>query len=355
MKVLALIENADHVCYRYRLNALAWAMAEQGLCLEGAPIEKALGARLRQLLAVGHADVVILQRKLLPSWQLALLRRRAKCLVYDVDDALFHRDSFVRKSTLSRVRLARFRKTVRAADAVIAGNDYLRQYASAYTDPWRVHWVPTCVQPQWYRPATHNRMGRAVRLVWIGQRSMLPSLECLREHFAAIARWLPDMHLRLVCDAATEFPGLRVGLRRWSTATEAEDLADADIGISWLPDDLWSQGKCGLKVLQYMAAGLPVVANPVGIHRQMVVHGETGLLAATPSQWAAAIARLAADPRLRSRMGAAGRQRVKEQYNVEHWGPRLASVVDSVARGRGARLPRAKAHSPSLGESRTHG
>ena len=34
--------------------------------------------------------------------------------------------------------------------------------------------------------------------------------------------------------------------------------------MSWLPDDLWSRGKCGLKVLQYQAAGLPVVANPVG-------------------------------------------------------------------------------------------
>ena len=350
MKVLALIENAEHVCFRYRLNALAWAMAEQGLYLEGVPLEKALGARLRQLLAIGRADVVILQRKLLPAWQLALLRRRAKFLVYDVDDALFHRDSFVRRSTLSRMRLTRFRKTVRAADAVIAGNDYLRQYASAHTDPWRVHRVPTCVQPQWYRPATHERTGRAARLVWIGQRSMLPSLDCLREHLAAVARWLPDMHLRLVCDAATEFPALQVELRRWSTATEAEDLADADIGISWLPDDLWSQGKCGLKVLQYMAAGLPVVANPVGIHRQMVVHGETGLLATTPSQWAAAIARLAADPGLRSRMGAAGRQRVEEQYSVEQWGPRLAAIVNSVARTPTAHLTDAVANSPSLRE-----
>ena len=130
MKVLALIENADHVCYRYRLNAYAWAMAERGLFLEGVPLGKALGTRLWQLIAAGRADVVILQRKLLPSWQLALLRRRARCLVYDLDDALFHRDSFVRKSTLSQVRLARFRATVRAADAVIAGNDYLRQYAS---------------------------------------------------------------------------------------------------------------------------------------------------------------------------------------------------------------------------------
>ena len=82
------------------------------------------------------------------------------------------------------------------------------------------------------------------------------------------------------------------------TETEAAELAEGDIGVAWMPDDSWSLGKCGLKVLQYMAAGLPVVANPVGIHREMIVHGETGFIASTPQQWAEAVARLAADPHI---------------------------------------------------------
>jgi hypothetical protein len=336
MKVLALTESADHVCFRYRLNAMAWAMAEHGLYLEAVPLVKSLPRRLGQLLAAARAGMVVLQRRLLPRWQLLLLRRVSRRLVYDVDDALFYRDTFGAKGALSPMRLARFRATVRAADAVLAGNDYLRQYAAAYTDPWRVHQIPTCVEPAWYRPAAHRRTGLTARLAWIGQRSMLPSLLAIRAHLAAAAAELPGIELRLICDALPAPLGIRVALRPWSTLTEADELAETDIGISWLPDDLWSLGKCGLKVLQYMAAGLPVVANPVGIHCRLVVDGQTGFLAATPAEWARAITRLADDPSLRTRMGTAARQRVAEYYGVQQWGPRLAALLRAVADGRPA-------------------
>ena len=134
MKVLALIECADHVCYRYRFNAMAWALSQEGLLLEALPIEKGLG-RISTLLAGSQADLVILQRKLLPAWQLGILRRNAKCLVYDIDDALFRRDTYTRRKQHSDTRLSRFRGIVRAADAVLAGNDYLAQFAAAYVDP----------------------------------------------------------------------------------------------------------------------------------------------------------------------------------------------------------------------------
>ena len=151
---------------------------------------------------------------------------------------------------------------------------------------------------------------------------------------AAVARRLPGLELRLICDRSVELPGLRVVPRPWSSDTEAEELAAADIGISWLPDDQFSRGKCGLKVLQYMAAGLPVIANPVGVHPQMVVHGGSGLLASTPDEWADAVVRLAADPALRARMGRDGRHRVEQHYSVERWGPQFAGLLDAVVARR---------------------
>ena len=120
-------------------------------------------------------------------------------------------------------------------------------------------------------------------------------------------------------------------LRPWSSDTEAQELAACDIGISWLPDDSFSRGKCGLKILQYMAAGLPVVANPVGVHREMIIDGQTGYLASSPEQWSAAIARLAADPALRRRMGQAGRRLAEERFSVARWGPQFAGLIDRLA------------------------
>ena len=124
-RVLALIECPDHVCYRYRIAAFAAAVGERGFEIEAAAIRRGILARSAQLLGAGRADVVVLQRKLLAVAHLRLLRRVARRLVYDVDDAVFHRDSFHRNGPQSRKLQRRFQATVAAADAVIAGNDYL--------------------------------------------------------------------------------------------------------------------------------------------------------------------------------------------------------------------------------------
>ncbi|MHC4178155.1 MAG: glycosyltransferase family 4 protein [Planctomycetota bacterium] len=333
MKVLALIQSPDHVCYRYRIEAFAWALAERGLQLESVPLRQGTWARIGQLRAAARADVVILQRRLLPIWQSTLLRLGARHLVYDLDDALYQRDSYSRKGPQSSVRMARFWATVYAADAVTVGNHYLERFTSAFVRPEQVHVIPTCVEPRWYHLARHRRVGSAARLVWIGQQSTLASLDRARECLAAAAGRLPGLALRMICDRSVGLPGVKVEPRRWSSATEAAELADGDIGVNWLPDDRWSRGKCGLKVLQYMAAGLPVVANPLGENRRMVVDGQTGLLASTPREWAEAIARLAADPSLRRRMGAAGRRLVDQRYSVADWGPRFAQVIHQVVCG----------------------
>jgi glycosyltransferase involved in cell wall biosynthesis len=333
-KVLALIECPDHVCYRYRIAAFAPAMAERGFALQAVPLRRGVLARSAQLLAARRADVTVLQRKLLAVAHVRLLRRFAPRLIYDVDDAVFQRDSYHRKGPQSRKLRVRFRAAVAAADAVIAGNDYLRQRATEHTDPARTQVIPTCVDAGRYDLAAHRRLGTEVRLVWIGSSSTLQGLNMAEPWLAAVARRLPGLELRLICDRSVELPGLRVVPRPWSSDTEAEELAAADIGISWLPDDQFSRGKCGLKVLQYMAAGLPVIANPVGVHPQMVVHGGSGLLASTPDEWADAVVRLAADPVLRARMGRDGRNRVEQHYSVERWGPQFAGLLPRGGRFR---------------------
>jgi len=269
---------------------------------------------------VGHhlrsADVVTVQRRLLPSWQLPLVRRASRVLLYDFDDAVFLRDSYATKGLHSRRRMRRFVATVQAADGVLAGNQVLAKEAVRWSRPNCVHVIPTCVDPNCYALAEHTRSPGNAELVWVGSSSTLRGLESIRPLLERLGHELPGLHLKLVCDRFLQLQQLPVRACPWSEANETADIAAADIGISWLPDDLWSQGKCGLKVLQYMAAGLPVVANPVGVQKEMVRHGETGFLAETPEQWVEAVGRLARNPELRRRMGGAARRRVEADYSV---------------------------------------
>jgi len=339
----ALVDSPGHVCCRYRLAALR-PLLEQGghsLVLRAWPRSWWQWFRLGREL--DRADAVILQRKLLQGWQLHLVRRASRRLIFDFDDAIFLRDSYAARGFHSASRLRRFAGVVRAADAVVAGNAFLADRAAALTlAPGRVHVVPTCIDPARYPLARHDGKD-GVQLVWIGSGSTIRGLESVKPLLDALGRQLPSLRLKLICDRFFELPHLPVVPCPWSEAREAEEIAAADIGMSWVPDDPWSRGKCGLKVLQYMAAGLPVVANPVGVHSEMVLHGTTGFLATTPAEWTQAVAALVHDPALRRRMGRAGRLRVERDYSVTAggaaWNGLLEHLVQRVgcpSRGRSA-------------------
>lgn len=331
MRLLALIEQPNHVCYRYRVLAYQRWLDAQGCSFETEPIPHSPRGWRRVLGRAAQADSVLLQRKLLAPWWLWMLRKASRRLIYDFDDAMFHRDSNSPKPAESLSRLRRFRATVRAADAITAGNHFLAAQAAAFAPCDRIAMIPTTVEPRLYPLAEHRRTGAQTRLVWIGSRSTLPSLDEAHGGLAAAAARLNGLELHVVCDAALKLAGLKVTLRPWSQATEGADLAAADIGVSWLPEHPWSRGKCGLKVLQYMAAGLPVVANPAGVHAELIQHGRTGLLAATPAEWAEAIVALATNPALRRQLGAAARRFVEQHYAVGLFGPRFAAIVGGAA------------------------
>jgi glycosyltransferase involved in cell wall biosynthesis len=316
MRLIALVESPEHVCCRYRLAAFRPHFKAHGHTLEAYPWPRQWWDWAAALRLARRADAVVLQRKLAARWQRSLLRRASRVLIYDFDDAVFGRDSYAARGFHSARRLRRFAGTCGAADAIIAGNAYLRDAAVRSTCCERVHVVPTCVDPGRYSLARHDRRGGNVEMVWLGSSSTLRGLEANRSLLEHLGERSPGLRLKLVCDRFFQLERLPVRAVPWTEIGEANELASADIGISWMPDDGWSRGKCGLKVLQYMAAGLPVVANPVGVHVEMVQHRENGYLAETASQWQDAIGRLADDPDLRRRMGAAGRRRVEADYSV---------------------------------------
>jgi glycosyltransferase involved in cell wall biosynthesis len=378
VRLVALVESPDHVCCRYRLRAFRERLAAAGHTLDFAPLPESWFARAAVGRGLASADAVILQRKLLPAWVVARLRRRVPRLIFDFDDAVWLRDSYSPKGFDDPKRAARFRATVSACDLVVAGNEHLAAEARRWTNPDRVVVIPTCVDVAKYPlgsglvastspPALRGRGRReaagegvetstlgaapapspgveatptsppqsrgrgesnALQLVWVGSSSTLRGLERFTPTLSAIGRAVPGTRLKLVCDRFLDVPDLPVDRCVWDEATEARDVAAADVGIGWVPDDPWSRGKCGLKVLQYHAAGLPVVANPVGVQREFV--RDAGFLATSTEEWVAAIRRLA-DPELRKRHGDAGRRRVEAAYSVEAGARRWVAALEKLA------------------------
>jgi Glycosyl transferases group 1 len=330
MKLLALVDSPDHVCCRYRIRAFEAALADAGCELTCEGLDRGAFFRSIQLHRAKQNDAVILQRKLLPNWQLNALRRASRHLVFDFDDAVLFRDSYSHRSPQCRWRSRRFAQTVFMADTIVAGNDFLADLAlRAGALVERVHVIPTCVQPLSYPLARHEG---PVELVWIGSASTLQGLEQSRPVWQKVAEANPGLKLRVICDRFPEAFPLPIVPVAWTPETEAREIAAGHIGISWIPDDLWSRGKCGLKVLQFQAAGLPVVANPVGAHREMIREGETGFLATTASEWALAITRLVGDARLRQRMGLLARERVETNYSVSAWAETFVTSMTGMSR-----------------------
>jgi glycosyltransferase involved in cell wall biosynthesis len=333
MNLLALVDSPDHVCCRYRIQAFGPALQQAGWTLTCQSLTGHVFARTLRLRSASLFDAVILQRKLLPMWQLRLLRRRARRLVFDFDDAVLYRDSNDPRGPKSARRLKRFTETVRVVDTIVAGNDYLADCAlRAGAEAARVHVIPTCVDPGLYPVAGHHDGSAPLDLVWIGSSSTLRSLEQLPDMWRALARALPSLRLRIICDRfPREFP-LPVVPVPWDQRAEARQIASASVGVSWLPDDLWSRGKCGLKILQYQAAGLPVIANPVGCQNEMIQTGVTGVLASTPAEWVDAVKLLAYDAYLRRRMGSKGRLQVESDYSISAWADTFVSSVTGASR-----------------------
>ena len=215
--------------------------------------------------------------------------------------------------------------------------------------------IPTCVEPRRYPVARHEAGEAPATSSGSAPSSTLRGLEqpC---RSGAVATPCPRLRLRVICDRSPRcLPDPDRSPCRGPSPTRRGELAAGQIGVSWLPDDLWSRGKCGLKVLQYQAAGLPVVANPVGSQAEMIRTGEDGFLATTPAEWVDAVRQLADDPGLRRRMGTAARRRVEADYSLARLVGDLRPLDDrgtaqTAATGAGWKVDRPARH-PETGRA----
>jgi len=292
---------------------------------------RGLRNRLRAVARAADFDVVLLQRDLslfdeTADLEQALLRVNPR-IVFDIDDALWlHPDG-----TPNPPREAKLRRILGLARIVTAGNGTLRAWAGGGD---RVVLLPTPVDTDHYTPAPGPRAaGGPVVLGWIGLRSNLPHLMTIAGPLARVTS-RRDAVVRIVCDRPPDPATLpfRAETVAWSAERELEHLRSFDAGLMPLPDNAWTRGKCGLKLLQYMAVGIPTAASPVGVNREILAGGEVGLLPEGEAAWQEALERLVADASYRERSGRTGRTRAEAHYSVTRWAPALLQILNEAAR-----------------------
>ena len=328
-RVVYLVPELDNVCVRHRVDPFTPALERRGWKVEKLVVPKGLFGRLQLFRGLDRAAVVVVVRKLFRTAALRVLRSCAKKLVYDFDDALMYRDSSSEDlESAQRERL--FARTVGVADRVIAGNDYLGELATRAGAHVMV--IPTCVDDVRLTPASSPRAAGRTVIGWIGSRSTLMYLESLKGAFEELGkRYGGSVALKVVCDAFPPPMGIEQIQKPWALADEPADLRSFDIGVMPLTDDAWTRGKCGLKLLQYLAVGIPAVASPVGVSGRILDDGRTGFLAKEPGDWVRALAKLIDDAELRARVGRAGRESLRGRYTVADWTERYVRVIEDAA------------------------
>ena len=250
--------------------------------------------------------------------------------VFDFDDAVFERYVSPSNGYLSYLKFPGKTRTVcRLAAHVMAGNEYLADYARAVNG--RVTVIPTTVDTEQY--TVEARAPNEVPVVgWTGSYSTVQHLLRLagalrrlagRERFRLRVIGAPNKSL-------DELEGVETEVLPWRSETEVADLRPVDVGVMPLPDDRWSRGKCGMKALQYMGLAIPTVCSPVGVNSAIIRDGVNGLLASTEDEWVEKLARLLRSPAERARLGHAGRATVEATYSAAVQAPRVYEIIKSV-------------------------
>jgi glycosyltransferase involved in cell wall biosynthesis len=247
-------------------------------------------------------------------------------LVYDIDDAIWFDARHANGSIFAFLKGSQ-RKTrwlTQRAEHVIAGNDILAEHLAPHAKHIAV--IPSAVDTT-NSPVRAHVDNEDLTVGWIGSRTTAPYVSRVREALTQLAKELRPRQVRLLMVGGDVKPpsGVEYESTPWSVENERKALTRMDVGIMPQPDTPWTRGKCAYKAIQYMAAGIPVIADDVGVATAVVA--DSGIIIQREHEWLEALFALAGDSRLRSELGSRGRTRARQAYSVEGWAPVLADVL----------------------------
>ena len=292
-------------------------------------LSRAVCRRLRAMVSALRFEVVLVEYEILPFFPAFFERVLSKAgikLVFDFDDAQFHRYDLHKNWYVRFLLGKKIGSMLRHASVVIVGNEYLAQYARRTAS--RVELIPTVIDVAKYEPSDFER-GCEFTIGWIG--TPLTAVY-LQEIAPSLAQFFSESRGKLVIVGVDSIymPGVPLELHAWDERTEVSLIQQFHVGIMPLPDTPYERGKCGLKLIQYMGCGKPVIASPVGINETLVNHGENGFLARCHADWKRYLIQLKRDDRMRREMGRKGRMLVASDYSLETQQARMGHLLKRV-------------------------
>lgn len=276
--------------------------------------------RFRDVWNAGDYDLIFVQREAFMTgssfFEKQFSKSKAK-LIFDFDDAIWYHDVSEANKKFGWLKdPSKTGRIIGLSDLVIAGNQYLSDYASGFNN--RVIIIPTTIDTDEYKPVQVSKTADKIVIGWSGSITTIrhfelaiPFLKLLKEKYGSL------IDIRVIGDGNYKNEELGIKGIAWKKEDELKELSAFDIGIMPIPDDDWSKGKCGLKGLQYMALEIATVMSPVGVNSAIIRNGENGFLASTTEQWVKCIGQLIEDASLRKQLGSNARKTVIENYSVE--------------------------------------
>jgi len=292
-------------------------------------ILKKFAERLLIILGARKYDLVVIQKELfpyVPPFFELLLKKINKNIIIDYDDAIFVKyedNPFLRKKIPTILRLAK---------AITVGNQYLANYASKFNDNIKI--IPTVIDLKKYYPKKNYSINtKRIIIGWIGTPITQKYLYLVEEPLKMLASKYVFV-LRVIGCSAISLDRVKIQRREWDIQTEATEISKFDIGIMPLNNDSFSKGKCGLKLIQYMACGVPSVASPVGANKSIIQNGVNGFLANTKEEWVEKIELLINNQNLRETIGKNAINTIIKKYSLQQTAPNLINIFEKTVKAQ---------------------
>jgi glycosyltransferase involved in cell wall biosynthesis len=329
MKVLCVIEHGRAPSTRLRLGDCVNRYRQAGIETTVVSARRSSWSeRLHVIRQARQHDVVILFKTTgFSRLDLRLLQNSNRRIIFDFDDAVMFRNQKYGKP-IGRKDFERFLRTVEHCTAVVAGNDFLARFTEACGR--RAVVLPTSVDVTKYQVREENKNDR-LTIGWLGLSDGFVYLYHIHPALRQLSSLFPGLKLRVVSDKSFKLDGVMVENEPWRLENEQGNLASFGIGIMPLLDTVWTRGKCGYKILQYMAGGIPVVASAVGANVDIITDGENGFLATTQDDWVQSISRLIENPAQRNKFAFRGRKLVEEKYSLDRFAEGYIQLIREIA------------------------